>query len=412
MKGKDLKDYWEGDLGVSYIPWSKVKPDIDIELLEDGGMIDEDTMPAWMKAKVAEISSKPAPQVSVDKADSKDSSSVDTSHPPPVPGAGLLQPPLTLPLVNPFQLNSGLLGMNLPPGMMPNVPIGVPPPNLPPAPMMNNPLLGMGSPFGQAPPPSLLQMSLPSLPSADKSQTPVSEAKLPTLAESIMSLSQTFGLAAHPHMLSASQDDNMDVEMEDAEKSDRPSALSDQLLASLNQYGNNNNSNLAMAVNRLHAAGNDRPNPGGLGSDPPHDVDERRDRREDRDRGRRNSRSRDRDREHNRDRSRRDSRDHNRDNRGDRRDDRRDRNRWNDRDRREERERRERSEKTVNDRLWEMAEGYSSRDRPRDRIEDNCPDPPLMDRPMFPMHDGPVGMIEPEMEERFRRDGPPPGKFY
>lgn len=53
VKGKDLKDYWEGDLGVSYIPWSKIKPDIDLELLEDGGMVDEDTMPAWMQTKTA-----------------------------------------------------------------------------------------------------------------------------------------------------------------------------------------------------------------------------------------------------------------------------------------------------------------------------------------------------------------------
>ncbi|KAK4883606.1 hypothetical protein RN001_006925 [Aquatica leii] len=51
VKGKDLKDYWEVDLGVSYIPWSKLKPDIDLEMLEEGGMVDEDTMPAWMKAK-------------------------------------------------------------------------------------------------------------------------------------------------------------------------------------------------------------------------------------------------------------------------------------------------------------------------------------------------------------------------
>lgn len=410
MKGKDLKDYWEGDLGVSYIPWSKLKPDIDLELLEDGGMIDEDTMPSWMKAKVAEISSKP----SADKGDNKDASGIDTTQPPPVPGAGLLQPPLTLPLVNPFQLNNGLLpvGMNLPPGMMPNVPIGVPPPNLPPTPMMNNPLLGIGSPFGQAPPPGLLQMSMPSHPGADKNQTPVSETKLPNLTDSMMSLSQNFGLNTHPHMLNTVQEENMDVEMEDAEKADRPPPLSDQLLASLNQYGNH--ANLAMAVNRLHSTSNDRPNPGGLGSDQSHDIDERRDRRDDRERGRRSSRSRDRDRDHTRDRSRRDSRDHNRDGRGDRKDDRRDRNRWSDRDRRDrdDRDRRERSEKSVNDRLWEMAEGYSSRDRPRDRNENTESAPPLLDHPIFPMHDGPVGMMEPEMEERFRRGGPVPGKFF
>lgn len=163
VKGKDLKDYWEGDLGVSYIPWSKIKPDIDLAMLEDGGVIDEDTMPAWMKAKVsAENPSQGIltqgslmPMVEAPPQ-------IDTSQPPPVPGGGLLQTPMTLPFVNPFQLNNRLIGppvgMNLP-GMMPNVPIGVPPPNLGGA-FMANSLLGTpglaasltGTPFTQGPP--------------------------------------------------------------------------------------------------------------------------------------------------------------------------------------------------------------------------------------------------------------------
>lgn len=58
VKGKDLKDYWEGDLGVSYIPYSKIKEDIDLAMLEDGGMIDEDTMPQWMKDKIERMGKK------------------------------------------------------------------------------------------------------------------------------------------------------------------------------------------------------------------------------------------------------------------------------------------------------------------------------------------------------------------
>lgn len=160
VKGKDLKDYWEGDLGVSYIPYTKIKEDIDIEMLEDGGMIDEDTMPAWMKEKMERMGKK---SIGLPKelsgymmaADvSNTSGPIDTSQPPPLPGGGLLQPPL-LPLVSPFQFNNRLLGMNVPPGIMhnmtnmtnmPNIPIGVPPPNMP-APMMPNQLLGIGSPF-------------------------------------------------------------------------------------------------------------------------------------------------------------------------------------------------------------------------------------------------------------------------
>lgn len=63
----------------------------------------------------------------------------------------------------------------------------------------------------------------------------------------------------------------------------------------------------------------------------------------------------------------------------------RDRPQWNDHDRRDRDERRERSEKSVNDRLWEMAEGYSSRDRPRELdMPDPTPIPPLLEKPDFP----------------------------
>lgn len=151
MKGKDLKDYWEGDLGVSYIPYTKIKEDIDIEMLEDGGMIDEDTMPDWMREKVERMGKK----VNMDMPPmllATESGPIDTSQPPPLPGTALLQPPPLLPIVSPFQFNNRILGMNVPPGMMPNItnmpniPLGVPPPNIAGA-MMPNQLLGLGSPF-------------------------------------------------------------------------------------------------------------------------------------------------------------------------------------------------------------------------------------------------------------------------
>lgn len=49
MKGKEYKDYWEVEQGVSYIPWSKISTDVDLELLEEGGMIDEESFPEWLK---------------------------------------------------------------------------------------------------------------------------------------------------------------------------------------------------------------------------------------------------------------------------------------------------------------------------------------------------------------------------
>ena len=49
MKDKQWKDYWDVDLGVSYIPIDKLDPQTDMALLESGGMFDEDTMPEWMR---------------------------------------------------------------------------------------------------------------------------------------------------------------------------------------------------------------------------------------------------------------------------------------------------------------------------------------------------------------------------
>jgi hypothetical protein len=51
VKGKEWKDYWEVELGVSYIPWNKLTniTDQELELLEEGGMIDEDTLPPHLK---------------------------------------------------------------------------------------------------------------------------------------------------------------------------------------------------------------------------------------------------------------------------------------------------------------------------------------------------------------------------
>lgn len=106
VKGKDLKDYWEGDLGVSYIPYAKLKHDIDIDMIEDGGMIDEETMPDWMKEKVEKMGKKPIIENLPSFMPQTSAATIDTSQPPPMPGAGLLQPPPMMPLVNPFQFNN------------------------------------------------------------------------------------------------------------------------------------------------------------------------------------------------------------------------------------------------------------------------------------------------------------------
>lgn len=49
VKGKDYKDYWDADLGVSYIPNDRIPEDADLDALEEGGMIDDDSMPERLK---------------------------------------------------------------------------------------------------------------------------------------------------------------------------------------------------------------------------------------------------------------------------------------------------------------------------------------------------------------------------
>lgn len=269
-------------------------------MLEDGGMIDEETMPPFLKSKL-QSSAKNTSQsegtesiVTTPATVTTSSSTIDTTQPPPVPSGLLQAPPIPLPMVPPFR---GLLGpVGIPP-IMPNVPIGVPPPTLS-APLLPNQLLGINSPFGQAPP-SLLQPPIPQISSASSDgKTQDSSDRPPPLLS--MPPNPSFSALSQPLSHSTGHEDNMDVEMEDADRIERPPALTEELMASLNAYSSNSNDiNLNMAVSRLHSAMNQnhRPTAGGLG-----DLDDR-DRRDER------NRSRDRDRDRNRDRDRRDSRD-------------------------------------------------------------------------------------------------------
>ncbi|XP_060525913.1 SR-related and CTD-associated factor 4 [Cylas formicarius] len=346
VKGKDFKDYWEGDLGVSYIPWVKIKEDVDLDLLEDGGMFDEDTLPAWMKAKLEQMNKKNihADQPPFLTGDSSNASAIDTSQPPPMAGAGMLQPPPPLlPPVSPFLFNNRILGM-----MPPNMPVGVPPPTMPP-PMMTNQLLAYQGTTGFMPP--------------QNPATSISDSSLRTLGESLMSISSMQAMQQHPPLNipppglpppihHAQLDDaQMDVEMEDAiyDRRERYVPLSEQLQSAMQQA--------------VGYRGRER------------DEDERRDRRDDR--GKRRSRSRDRD-QRERERGRYDSRDRDRDRDRRERDrdlrnrdrDRRDRNnRWAPPERRDgdARERRDR-EKTLNDRLKEMA-GMNFDDEEKERAD-------------------------------------------
>ncbi|XP_054270255.1 SR-related and CTD-associated factor 4-like isoform X3 [Macrosteles quadrilineatus] len=214
MKGKEYKDYWEVDQGVSYIPWSKITHDIDVELLEEGGMIDEESMPDWLRERMKKNKDDDHHRSqSSSQAEDDESKAGDLDIPVPAPTLPgyiplpdgpqpadrppVSQPPPTMPplmgpapplgMMPPFAVPRllGPMGMAMGPGLMPNVPLGVPPPGM--QGLMGNPLMHqqmmsrmpqpVGSPFN---PPLLCaaagvgllgpQLSQIPLPGQDKSK--------------------------------------------------------------------------------------------------------------------------------------------------------------------------------------------------------------------------------------------------
>ncbi|XP_075227994.1 insulator su(Hw) mRNA adaptor isoform X2 [Lycorma delicatula] len=222
MKGKEWKDYWEVDQGVSYIPWSKINPDTDLELLEEGGMFDEESFPDWLKQKIESDKMKPKrgsdkshdnsqnhQQQQTDKRTSgSDETDAKKKHDeikeeqrkepeldipipaPTLPGFIPLPdgpqpdlkvtpqptaiPPMGIPpmgMMPPFGLPNvprlmGPMGMPMGPGLMPNVnvPLGVPPPGLMGSPLMHQQMMQrmpqpVNSPFN--PPPGVSLMGGP-----------------------------------------------------------------------------------------------------------------------------------------------------------------------------------------------------------------------------------------------------------
>uniref|UniRef100_A0A0K8SSQ2 Protein SCAF8 n=4 Tax=Lygus hesperus TaxID=30085 RepID=A0A0K8SSQ2_LYGHE len=185
LKDKEWKEYWQVENGVSYIPWDKLSENTDFARLEEGGVIDEETLPEWLKDY-----KNMGPKLSVDydaqnqeseAGDGGDENDMIQQPPPPLPSSAtdLPAPPTTMPgfiplpdppmgpppntqmqgappmppppmglLPPPFGMppNVGLLGPMGPMGPlgMGNVPLGVPPPMMmPPAGMR------LGPPFNQ-----------------------------------------------------------------------------------------------------------------------------------------------------------------------------------------------------------------------------------------------------------------------
>ncbi|XP_078001530.1 uncharacterized protein LOC144454008 [Glandiceps talaboti] len=53
-KGHTYKNYWDVDLGVTYIPWEKLPKGVDLEALAEGGMIDSETLPPELDMRTGE----------------------------------------------------------------------------------------------------------------------------------------------------------------------------------------------------------------------------------------------------------------------------------------------------------------------------------------------------------------------
>ncbi|XP_041707391.2 SR-related and CTD-associated factor 4 [Coregonus clupeaformis] len=146
----ELKQYWDVELGVTFIPWSKIRQD-QIEDIREGGTLDPDTLdPEWRDVR----NNLETPEEFRQNGRSEPLAMMeDTAVTPPV-GAPVQVPPSSSPLpqVHPVQVQSmGGVGSlqqhpSFPPGPGPpgGPPMGLPPPSFPP-----------GAPPG--PPPSFMR---------------------------------------------------------------------------------------------------------------------------------------------------------------------------------------------------------------------------------------------------------------
>ncbi|XP_066477912.1 SR-related and CTD-associated factor 4 isoform X2 [Tiliqua scincoides] len=181
----DYKQYWDVELGVTYIPWGKVKPE-DLESFCEGGMLDNETLsPEWKglpkkaENQVAHNGGAGGGEAAHNEQTSPVAKALPVQMPVPIPTpitvpppqvpphqpgppmVGTLQPPTFTPPLGipppgfgpgvppppppPF-LRPGFNPMHLPPGFLPpgppppiNPPVSVPPVSVPPSPGVNIP---------------------------------------------------------------------------------------------------------------------------------------------------------------------------------------------------------------------------------------------------------------------------------
>uniref|UniRef100_G3SAI8 SR-related CTD associated factor 4 n=1 Tax=Gorilla gorilla gorilla TaxID=9595 RepID=G3SAI8_GORGO len=140
----DYKQYWDVELGVTYIPWDKVKPE-ELESFCEGGMLDSDTLnPDWKgipKKPENEVAQNGGAETSHTEPVSPIPKPLPVPVPPiPVPAPITVPPPQTQgvapgPVIGLQAPSTGLLGAR--PGLIPlQRPPGMPPPHLQRFPLM------------------------------------------------------------------------------------------------------------------------------------------------------------------------------------------------------------------------------------------------------------------------------------
>ncbi|NWI15565.1 SCAF8 protein, partial [Crypturellus soui] len=170
----EYKQFWDVDLGVSYIPWEKVKLD-DLDGFAEGGMIDQETVNTeWETARSSEAAKESVPttqSTAVDKSTVITTQTEAYTQPvtmlqipvaPAVPAVSLVPPafPVTMsvpppgysPIPPPPFLRASFNPSQPPPGFMPPPVPPVPPPVVPPPvvpPVVPTPLVQPPLPIAQ-----------------------------------------------------------------------------------------------------------------------------------------------------------------------------------------------------------------------------------------------------------------------
>uniref|UniRef100_K7G6P3 SR-related CTD associated factor 4 n=1 Tax=Pelodiscus sinensis TaxID=13735 RepID=K7G6P3_PELSI len=165
----DYKQYWDVELGVTYVPWDKVKPE-DLESFCEGGMLDNETLsPEWKgipKKSENEVAQNGGAETTHTEPVSPIPKPLPVPMPVPMPApitvpppqvpphpsgppvVGALQPPaFTIPppgfapgVPPPPFLRPGFNPMHLPPGFLPP---GPPPPLTPPVSVPHTPAISI-----------------------------------------------------------------------------------------------------------------------------------------------------------------------------------------------------------------------------------------------------------------------------